>query len=60
MRQLAADDRRVGGALHVANAVVVDFPVEPGQSTPFININTPTDLNAMDAVLAGLINLSDR
>ncbi|RCK34152.1 molybdopterin-guanine dinucleotide biosynthesis protein MobA [Thalassospira xiamenensis] len=60
MRQLAADDRRVGGALDVANAVVVDFPVEPGQSTPFTNINTPIDLNVMDAVLASLINLSDR
>ncbi len=50
IRQLAADDRRVGRALRGADAVVVDFPVGPGQSTPFININTLTDLNAMNAI----------
>ncbi|WP_404420419.1 NTP transferase domain-containing protein [Thalassospira australica] len=60
MWQLASGDRRVGGVLRVADAVVVDFPVRPGQGKSFININTPTDLKAMDAVLASLINLTDR
>lgn len=58
-RQLAADDRRVGGALRAAGAIRVDFPVVADQGASFFNINTPTDLNVINAILETRIGLAD-
>lgn len=54
--QLRDEDRRVGGALRAMAAANVAFPVRSGDMAPFINVNAPEDLSALDEMLSGYID----
>ena len=54
-RQLADDNRRVGAALRMMDAVKVAFPVSDGAIEPFTNVNSPEDLNALHKMLSGFV-----
>jgi len=54
-RQLAEDNRRVGAALRMMDAVKVTFPVSDGAIEPFTNVNSPEDLNALHKMLSGFV-----
>ena len=54
-RQLADDNRRVGAALRMMDAVKVAFPVSEGALEPFTNVNSPEDLSALNKMLSGFV-----
>lgn len=59
-RQLADDNRRVGVALRMMDAVKVAFPVSEGAIEPFTNVNSPEDLSALNKMLSGFVGGTGR
>ena len=59
-RQLADDNRRVGAALRMMDAVKVTFPVSDGALEPFTNVNSPEDLSALNKMLSGFVGGTGR